>query len=56
MWNILIDHYGVPENTLKLMTAINGYNYQTLHDLLYAVVGERLFDFEDPDQLPEREI
>jgi hypothetical protein len=36
------------------MTTVNGYNSQTLHDLLYAVAGERLFDFEDPDRLPQR--
>ena len=41
MWNILIDEYNVPENTLKLMTTINGYSSETLHDLLYAVAGEK---------------
>ena len=56
MWNILIDEYNVPENTLKLMTTINGYSSETLHDPLYAVAGNPLFDFEDPDRLPERKI
>jgi hypothetical protein len=39
MWNILIDEYNVPENTLKLMTTVNGYSSETLHNLLYAVAG-----------------
>ena len=50
MWNILIEDCGVSEETLRIITNINGYNSQTLHDVLYAVAGERLFDFEDPDQ------
>ena len=56
MWNALIDYFGVSEETLKVTTMIDGYNAQTLHDVLYAVAGERLFDFEDPDVLVPREI
>ena len=56
MWTILIDYFGVSEETLKVTTMIDGYSSQTLHDVLYAVAGERLFDFEDPDVLVPREI
>ena len=43
-WNLLID-MGVSEETLKVITDINGYNYKTLCDVLYAVFGYS--DFEE---------
>lgn len=46
-WDILLD-MGVSEETLKVVTDINGYSYETLCDILYAVFGYR--DFE---QLPD---
>lgn len=38
---------GVSEETLQLITCINGYNLKTLHDVLYAYSGERMFSFEN---------
>ena len=43
MWDILVD-LGVSEDTLRIVTAINGYNEQTMQDVLYAHAGYRSFD------------
>ena len=43
MWDMLID-MGVSEETLQIVTAINGYNQQTMEDILYAKFGYRSFD------------
>ena len=43
MWDKLQD-LGVSEQTLQLVTSINGYSRQTLEDLLYAHTGYRNFD------------
>ena len=43
-WDLLID-MGVSEETLRVITDINGYNYKTLCDVLYAVFGYN--DFEE---------
>lgn len=43
-WDILIS-MGVSEESLQLITAINGYNDTTLNDVLYARFGIR--DFEE---------
>lgn len=45
-WEELLE-MGVSEETLQIITCINGYNLQTLHDVLYAYSGERLFGFEN---------
>ena len=42
-WDILLD-MGVSEETLQVVTSINGYSYETLCDILYVVSGYR--DFE----------
>lgn len=45
-WNIL-ESLGVSEQTLQIVTDINGYNDNTLLDVLYAFTGERSFsDYE----------
>ena len=43
MWDKLID-MGVSEETLRIITSINGYNEDTLKDVLYAAFGQRDFD------------
>lgn len=43
MWDRLID-LGLSEETLKIVTSINGYSKQTLCDVLYAHSGYRNFD------------
>ena len=46
MWDRLIE-MGVAEETLRVVTCINGYNEETLYDVLYAVFGVRSFDDEE---------
>jgi hypothetical protein len=43
MWDTLIE-LGVSEQTLKIISDINGYNGQTMCDVLYAHTGHRNFD------------
>ena len=43
MWETLETIYGVSEQTLQVVTDINGYNEETMRDILYAVSGEREF-------------
>lgn len=43
MWDILID-IGVQKQTLEIVTSINGYNEETLLDILYAYTGFHNFD------------
>jgi hypothetical protein len=46
MWDALKDDYGVSEQTLQVVTNINGYSTDTMHDVMYAVAAERHFDGE----------
>ena len=43
MWGILLD-LGVSEQTLQVVTDINGYNEQSMKDILYSVTGYNDFD------------
>lgn len=43
MWNELFD-MGVSEQTLQIVTDINGYSEETMLDILYAHTGYRNFD------------
>lgn len=47
MWNILRNHYNVSEETLRIVTDINGYSEETMEDILYAVAGTHNFDWEE---------
>lgn len=42
-WDKLLE-MGVTEETLRIVTNINGYNTETLEDVLYAISGYRSFD------------
>lgn len=42
MWNTLLE-MGVSEETLQIVTDINGYSEETMEDILYAKFGERSF-------------
>lgn len=49
MWDTL-EAMGVEEQTLQIVTSINGYNEDTMTDVLYAHTGYRNFDqMEDED-------
>lgn len=43
MWDKLLD-LGVCEQTLQIVTDINGYSEETLLDILYAHTGFRNFE------------
>ncbi len=43
MWDTLLE-MGISEETLQIVTAINGYSEETLLDVLYAAFGYRSFD------------
>lgn len=43
MWDALIG-LGVSEQTLQIVTSINGYSMDTLNDVLYAATGYRNLD------------
>ena len=43
MWDTLLE-MGVSEQTLQVVTDINGYNEQSMKDILYVVTGYRDFD------------
>lgn len=49
MWDTLQDMYGVSEETLQIITSINGYNTDTMESVLYAVAGLNSFD-QDEDE------
>ena len=46
MWDAL-ENMGVTEETLQVVTSINGYNTEAMHDILYVVFGERTFEEEE---------
>ena len=41
-WNLLLE-MGVNEETLQVVTSINGYSYETLCDVLFCLFGYRDF-------------
>jgi hypothetical protein len=43
LWDRLIE-LGISEDTLQIITSINGYNEDTLNDVLYAKFGYRSID------------
>lgn len=42
IWERLLEY--VSEETLQIVTDINGYSEETLYDILYAATGYRNFD------------
>ena len=43
MWDTLLE-FGVSEQTLQIVTYINGYNEQAMKNILYSVTGYNDFD------------
>lgn len=41
LWDYLLDNGITSEETLQVVTNINGYNIDTLNDVLYATTGYR---------------
>lgn len=46
MWDCLNVKHGVSEQTLQVVADINGYNEDTMRDILYSVAGLREFEGE----------
>ena len=40
-WQILVEEFGVNEDTLLLIANINGYSMKTLNDVIYSIFGYR---------------
>ena len=49
MWMVLAEDLGVSEQTLQIVTSINGYTCETLLAVLYAHTGYRNFDQLEDD-------
>lgn len=43
LWDQLLD-LGISDETIYIVTAINGYTAETMTDILYAATGYRDFD------------
>ena len=43
-WDFLIERGIASEETLQVITSINGYSLGTLNDVLYTVTGYRTMD------------
>ena len=41
VWDLLLQYDIATENELKLVTTINGYNIDSLNDIIYARTGLR---------------
>ena len=50
LWDYLLDNGLASEDTLKIITSINGYNLTTLEDVLYATTG-----YNSLEQIEEEE-
>lgn len=49
MWDALLE-MGASEETLQVVTSINGYNEEAMHDILYALFGENSFDCDEEEE------
>ena len=51
IWDYLIEYGYATEETLRVVTSINGYNEDSLNDVLYVVTGyrsvEQITEMED---------
>lgn len=44
MWDLMLDLQICSEETLQVVTSINGYSEETILDILYATTGLRNFE------------
>ena len=44
LWDMLLNDGLATEQTLQVITSINGYTLETLNDVLYAVTGCRCIE------------
>ena len=50
MWDELHLEWGVSLDVLQAVSDINGYSQETMRDTLFAINGERTFNFEDEEE------
>ena len=50
MWDELHHEWGVSTDVLQVVTDINGYSPETMRDILFAINGERTFNFEEDEE------
>ena len=50
MWEELTQCGIATEEELELVTTINGYNEESMYDVLYVRTGERTFEFEKDEE------
>ena len=50
MWDCLVETVGVSEETLRIVTCIDGYSAETMEAVLYSITG-----YHDFDQLDEED-
>ena len=43
-WDIMVDSEIATENELRLVSNINGYNFESMESVLYAKTGLRSFE------------
>ncbi len=59
LWDLFIDYNICSEESLQLVTNINGYNYEAFKDILYVTFGLRsleqlVYEFDiTPEDNPE---
>jgi hypothetical protein len=50
IWDFIIEHNITSEETLQVVTNLNGYNAETLNEVLYVVTGYRSIEqYEDSE-------
>ncbi len=50
LWDLIVNYELATESTLQLITRLNGYNVETLENVLYALTG-----FQSYEQFMENE-
>ena len=44
LWDLLVNYELASEESLKLVTSLNGYSLETMEKVLYALTGYRTYD------------
>jgi len=44
LWDLLVNFELATESTLQLITRLNGYNLETMENVLYALTGYHSYD------------
>jgi len=55
LWDYIIESNIASEETLRVVTDINGFSEETLNDVLYAVTGYRRIEQLEEDEEDEEE-